>query len=272
MNPTIRSESFASPDPGAERPGNVSVASFMQTAEAQMQTLSDRVKPRRQEDMAQAALIARAAKGDGAAFEAIMRSHNQPLYRTARSMVQNEAEAEETVQEAYLRAWRALGTYRAEAKLSTWLVRITINEALGRLRRKSAPVIPLEAAMMSSDAFTKAALTEEPERGPEQSLQRSQVRKLLEAQIDQLPETFRTVFTLRAIEEMSVQEVATALEIPEATVRTRFFRARSLLRERLAGEMESALVDVFSFDGTRCDRIVSAVLVRGRAEGMSREA
>lgn len=234
-----------------------------------MQTSSHRVALQHPEGAAEAELIARATHGDGAAFEAIMRRHNQLLFRTARSIVRNDADAEDVVQESYLRAWRALGTYRAESKLSTWLVRITTNEALGRLRRKSAQVIPLEAAMMSSEPETLAALTEEPERGPEQAVQRSQMRKLVEARIDVLPEAFRTVFMLRAIEEMSVEEVAQALEIPEATVRSRFSRARSLLRESLAQEMDSAFGDAFSFDGARCDRIVSVVLTRGRAEGLS---
>ncbi len=234
-----------------------------------MQTKSHRVVSGRPEGAPEAELIVRAAHGDGAAFEVIMRRHNQLLFRTARSIIRNDAEAEDVVQESYLRAWRALGTYRAESKLSTWLVRITTNEALGRLRRKSAQVIPLEAAMMSSEPETQAALTDEPERGPEQALQRSQMRKLMEARIDRLPEAFRTVFTLRAIEELSVEEVAQALEIPEATVRTRFFRARSMLRESLAQEIDSALGDVFGFDGARCDRIVSAVLPRGQAEGLS---
>lgn len=232
-----------------------------------MQTPSQRMLPGDSKNDGEAALVARAILGDGTAFEAIMRHHNQLLFRTARSIIRNDAEAEDVVQEAYLRAWRALSTYRAESRLSTWLVRITTNEALGRLRRKSAQIIPLEAAMMSSEPETMAALTDVPEHGPEQAVQRSQVRKLMEACIDHLPEAFRTVFMLRAIEELSVEEVAQALDIPEATVRTRFFRARSLLRESLAQEMDSALGDVFSFDGARCDRIVSAVLVKYRDEG-----
>jgi RNA polymerase sigma-70 factor (ECF subfamily) len=234
-----------------------------------MQTASHLAKPRYSGTSAEAELVARAADGEGAAFEVIMRQHNQLLFRTARSIVRDDSEAEDVVQETYLRAWRGLHAYRAESRLSTWLVRIATNEALGRLRRRSAQVIPLEAAMMSPKPETQAALTEEPERGPDQSLQRSQMRRLMESRIDRLPEVFRTVFILRAIEEMSVEEVAEALEIPEATVRTRFFRARSLLRESLAREMDSALGDVFSFDGARCDRIVAAVLARGRTEGLS---
>lgn len=221
--------------------------------------------------MPEAELISRAAGGDGAAFEAIMRKYNQLLFRAARSIVRNDAEAEDIVQESYLRAWRALGTWRAESKLSTWLARITTNEALGRLRRKSAQIIPLEAAMASHEPETQAALTEKPDRSPEQSVIRVQMRKLMEARIDLLPEAFRTVFMLRAIEEMSVEEVAEALEIPEATVRTRFFRARSLLRESLAREMDAGLGEVFAFDGARCDRIVAGVLARGKAEGLANE-
>ncbi len=214
-------------------------------------------------------LISRAASGDGAAFEIIMRRHNQLMFRTARSITRDDAAAEDVVQEAYLRAWRALGTYRSESKLSTWLVRIATNEALGRRRRKSAEIIPLEAAMTSNDPAIQAALIDEPDRSPERSVMRAQMRKLLEARIDQLPDIFRTVFVLRAVEDMSVEEVAHALEIPEATVRSRFFRARSLLREGLAQEIDAGLGEAFAFDGARCDRIVAGVLARGAAEGLT---
>ncbi|MEI2787865.1 MAG: sigma factor-like helix-turn-helix DNA-binding protein [Steroidobacteraceae bacterium] len=100
---------------------------------------------------------------------------------------------------------------------------------------------------------------------------RAELRTLMEARIDRLPEAFRTVFVLRAVEEMSVEEAAQALEIPEPTVRTRFFRARSLLRESLASEIDVALGDAFAFDGARCDRVVAAVLARGRADGLVSE-
>lgn len=236
-----------------------------------MQSLQRQAANRFSNATPEAELISRAAGGDGVAFEAIMRRHNQLLFRTARSIMQNDAEAEDVVQDAYLRAWRALGNYRAESKLSTWLVRITTNEALGRLRRKSAQIIPLEAAMTSHESEARTALTDEPERSPEQSMMRVQMRKLLEARIDLLPEAFRTVFMLRAIEEMSVEEIAEALEIPEATVRTRFFRARSLLRESLAQEIDAGLNDVFAFAGARCDRIVTGVLERGKADGLANE-
>lgn len=200
-----------------------------------------------------------------------MRRYNQLLFRTARSILKSDEDAEDAVQEAYLRAWRALGSFREESRLSTWLVRIVINEALGRLRRTNVQVIPLEAAMISPDLGVQAALTDAPDRGPEQSTLRAQVRKIMEVRIDLLPEVYRTVFMLRAVEEMSVEDVAQGLDIPEATVRTRFFRARSLLRESLASEMDTALGEVFAFDGARCDRIVASVLARGNAEGLRNE-
>jgi RNA polymerase sigma-70 factor (ECF subfamily) len=219
-------------------------------------------------NLPEADLVARAANGDGLAFEAIMRVHNQRLFRTARSIVRQDSEAEDVVQEAYLRAWRALGSFRHDSRLSTWLVRITMNEALGRLRRRSAEIIPLEAAMASRDPDMRAALTEAPDAGPEQVAIRSQMRCVMEARIDALPDVYRTVFVLRAIEDMTVEDIALALEIPPATVRTRFFRARGLLRESLVNVMDTTLSGAFAFDGSRCDRMVAGVMARGKAEGL----
>jgi len=240
--------------------------------EVNMQRLNLQTEAFRPDDMSDAALVKRAIRGDGAAFEAIMRRHNQLMFRTARAIMRNDTDAEDVIQESYLRAWRSLATFRSESKLSTWLVRITVNEALGRLRRTSAQVIPLEATMISPKPEIAAALTDEPERGPEQALQRSQIRSLMEARIDKLPEAYRAVFMLRAVEDMSVKEVAQALDLPEATVRTRFFRARSLLRESLAQDMDLALGEVFGFNGARCDRIVAGVLAKGLAEGLASKA
>ena len=124
--------------------------------------------------------------------------------------------------------------------------------------------------MTHPDPDTRAFLADEPGREPEQLAMRTQTRRLMERRIDLLPDAFRTVFMLRAVEEMSVEEVAQALEIPEATVRTRLFRARSLLREGLAQEMDHALDDAFAFDGARCDRIVANVLAVARTEGLHR--
>lgn len=215
---------------------------------------------------ADAELAARAASGDATAFETIMRRHNRLLFRTARSILKSDAEAEDALQDAYLRAWRAMGGFRADAKLSTWLVRIVINEALGRVRQRHAHVIPLDAAMNSTEPETQASFTADPDRQPERVAMRAEIRRLMEARIDLLPDAFRSVFMLRAVEEMNVEEVALALDIPEATVRTRFFRARSMLRESLATDIDTALGDAFAFAGARCDRIVAGVLGRVRSE------
>lgn len=212
-----------------------------------------------------AELAVRAAAGDDAAFEAIMRRHNRRLFRSARSILPSDAEAEDALQDAYLHAWRALSGFRADSKLSTWLTRIVINEALGRRRRRGAEVIPMDATTMDDPAEDDAppiedALADDADRGPEGLAVRGEMRRLMEARIDRLPEAFRTVFMLRAVEELSVEEVAAALQLPEATVRTRFFRARALLREGLSRDVDLALGDAFAFDGARCDRMVAAVL------------
>ena len=191
-----------------------------------------------------------------------MRRHNRLLFRTARSILKDDAETEDALQEAYLRAWRCLAGFRADSKLSTWLVRIVINESLGRLRRRGAQVIPLDTAMDFTDDQTQAWMQDDPDQRPDRVAMRAEVRRLMETRIDTLPDAFRTVFMLRAVEELSVEEVAAALEIPEATVRTRFFRARGLLREALSRDVDIAIGDAFSFAGARCDRIVAGVLAK----------
>jgi RNA polymerase sigma-70 factor (ECF subfamily) len=209
-----------------------------------------------------AELVASAARGDARAFEALMRRHNRMLFRTARAILRDDAEAEDALQEAYLQAYGALHGFRAEAKVSTWLARIVANEALMRLRKhnRRADILPMQSATATPglDELSDTQM----EKGPELSAQRSEMRRLLEIQIDALPEAYRTVFMLRAVEELSVEETAAILEIPAATVRTRFFRARSLLREALAQKIDLACEDAFAFAGERCDRIVAAVLAR----------
>lgn len=207
-------------------------------------------------------LAARASTGDEVAFECIMRRHNRLLFRTARSILKSDDETEDALQEAYLHAWRALGSFRSDAKLSTWLVRIVINESLGRLRRRGAQAIPLDTAMELAEHQPQAWMEGDPDQRPDRVAMRGEVRRLMEIRIDMLPDAFRTVFMLRAVEELSVEEVAIALEIPESTVRTRFFRARSLLREGLSSDVDLAIGDAFSFAGARCDRIVASVLAK----------
>jgi RNA polymerase sigma-70 factor, ECF subfamily len=211
------------------------------------------------EGLTDSELIERIRGGEVSALEVLMRRHNRALYRTARAILRDDAEAEDVVQEAYLRAYRALETFRGESKFSTWLVRITANEALMRRRRKGgiAVVVPMDSAALAGDRWDEP-MSDEP--GPEKDALRSEMRRILEARIDALPDAYRAVFVLRALEELSVEETAAALVIPEATVRTRYLRARSLLRESLARDIDRSLEDAFGFAGARCDRIVSNVL------------
>lgn len=211
-----------------------------------------------------AQLAALVAAREPDALRLLMRRHNQKLFRTARSILRSDAEAEEAVQEAYLHAWRSAGEFRGEAKVSTWLVRIVVNESLARLRRRrrGAEVISLDGDSPEERAVAEASMQRESPDHPERETLRAEARRLLEAKIDELPEAFRTVFVLRAVEEMETEEVAACLAIPEATVRTRFFRARALLRESLAREIDVAHEGAFGFAGERCDRIVARVLQR----------
>jgi RNA polymerase sigma-70 factor (ECF subfamily) len=217
--------------------------------------------PKPPERLTDTELVERIQAGDMSALEALMRRHNRALYRTARAILRDDTEAEDAVQEAYIRAYRALASFRGESKLSTWLVRIVANEALMRRRRntRSAQVLPMDATATPEET----PMSDEP--GPESEAMRAQMRQLLESRIDALPDGYRTVFVLRALEELSVEETAAALDIPDATVRTRYFRARGLLRESLARDIDRSLEDAFGFAGARCDRIVNNVLKRIRA-------
>ncbi len=217
-------------------------------------------------DLSDAEFVRRIASGDHLAFEALMRKHNRVLYRTARAILRNDADAEDALQLAYLSAYRSIGGFRGESRLSTWLTRIVVNEAMMRVRHRGreAMVVPLDSVsdeegnIMTSEGIAVAG------QRPELAAMRGQMRALIERKIDALPDAFRTVFVLRALEELSVEDTAASLHIPEATVRTRFFRARSLLRESLAREMDSAVEEAFAFAGDRCDRIVNGVLDRLR--------
>jgi RNA polymerase sigma-70 factor, ECF subfamily len=212
-------------------------------------------------------LARRVAQGDPAAFEALMRRHNRALFRTARAILRDDAEAEDALQEAYLQAYRTIGGYRGDARLSTWLARVVANEALMRLRKqvRRSAIVPLQPGVPVEEMNQIAEGSMD--NTPESSARRAEVRKLLEERIDKLPGAYRAVFMLRGVEEYSVEETAAILQIPEPTVRSRFFRARSLLREGLASEVDLACEDAFGFAGERCDRIVARVLARLAAEG-----
>lgn len=209
------------------------------------------------------ALAAAVGAGERDAFAALMRRYNRRLYRLARAILRDDAEAQDALQDAYLAAYRAIGAFRGDAQLSTWLSRLVSNACLGRLRRDArrhaaAPMISTSA----NDESDRELMDTSHAASPDDALMRTQLRRLIERKLDALPESFRVVFVMRCVEELSVEETAQCLGIPEATVRTRHFRARSLLRESLAQDLDLAERDVFSFDGARCDRIVATVLAR----------
>jgi RNA polymerase sigma factor (sigma-70 family) len=209
----------------------------------------------------EAALIRLIGAGDGAAFELLMRRYNRRLYRLARAVLKNETEAEDALQEAYLCAFRSIGQFRGDAALATWLSRLVLNECLGRLRRtaRRQNVIPLVSSRTGIDMSNRVA---DEADGPDKLFGRVQIRQILERKLDELPESFRLVFALRSVEELSVEETAQCLGIPEATVRSRHFRAKGLLRESLAQDVDLAERDLFEFGGERCDRVVAGVLAQ----------
>jgi RNA polymerase sigma-70 factor (ECF subfamily) len=209
-------------------------------------------------------LVARIARKDAGAFEHLMRRHNGRLFRVARAILKDDAEAEDALQEAYLQAYRHSGEFRGAAQAGTWLTRIVINQALMRARRhkRDRVVVPFDDDQTAEPAAGDSSMIDATAESPATATLRSEIRRILERRIDELPLNFRTVFIMRDVEDMSVQETAACLAIPPATVRTRLFRARALLREALARELDAATVDVFGFAGQRCDRIVGAVLAQ----------
>jgi len=207
-------------------------------------------------------LVRFALQRDGAAFRVIMQRHNQRLYRVARAIVHDESEVEDVVQEAYVRAFGSLGQFRGDSTLGTWLTRITLNEALGRVRRQR-PMVDLEVLDAHAAASKIVAFPLMPaDSNPERTVAHRQIRQLIERAIDGLPEIFRVVFVMRDVQDMSVEETADLLGLPAATVKTRLHRARHQLRRMLDDQLASTLNDAFPFDGKRCQRTSDNVLRR----------
>ena len=214
-----------------------------------------------------AELAARARQGDDLAFELIMRRHNRRLFRLARSLVGRDHEAEDVLQEAYVRAYARLGDLASGDALAAWLAKIVSNEALGRLRA-AVRVVSLEEFRAKvetdyEDNADRGPASDQPD--PERLAASGELRRLLEAAVDALPEEFRTVFVLREVEGLSTAETAASLALRPETVKTRLHRARRLLQDRLTGEMLALSPSLFEFAGQRCDRIVSRVLGRLRS-------
>jgi RNA polymerase sigma factor (sigma-70 family) len=203
----------------------------------------------------------RIVAGDVAAFESLMRQYNRRLYRLARATLRDRTEAEDVLQEAYIRAFQAMGSFRGDASLGTWLSRLVLNECFARMRRtvRRDNVVPMVSASRHAES-TRMIIDESD--SPDSEAGRAQVRDLLERKVDALPETFRTVFVLRSVEELSVDETAEILGIPEETVRSRHFRAKNLLKAWLAAEMDLAEPDLFGFGVGSCNQLVANVLKR----------
>ena len=199
-----------------------------------------------------------------AAFEAVMRRYNGKLFRVARAILKDDAEAEDALQDAYVLAYRRAGQFRGEAELGTWLTRIVINQALMQLRKRKRErvVVPFTNRDGAHGEERTPDMPDDKAESPSDTTLRGEVRKVIERRIDQLPIAFRTVFVMREVEDMTVEETAACLGIPASTVRTRLFRARALLREALERDMDTARAGVYGFAGARCDRIVAAVLAR----------
>lgn len=207
-------------------------------------------------------LARRAIARDGQAFMTIMQVHNQRLYRIARGIIRNDSEAEDIVQEAYVLAFAHLAKFRGESSLGTWLSRIVINEALGRLRTGRRKADMLRPIGDSRDAtviqFPLPASVDDPER----TMAQRQILNLVERATDNLPDIYRTVFVARVIEGLSVEETADLLGLRPETVKTRLHRARHLVRKQLHEQIGPVLLDAFPFAGRRCARLTTAVMGR----------
>ena len=207
-------------------------------------------------------LLQRARLRDEAAVRELIRLHNRRLFRIARSIVRDDSEAEDVVQEGYVRAFTRLGEFRGDSTLGTWLTRIVLNEALGRVRKRrpTVDIATLDASPPSAQVIPFPLNTAQPD--PERSMAQREINVMLERAIDELPEAFRTVFVARAVEEMSIEETAALLDLKPETVKTRLHRARRLLRDSLARQIGPALADAFQFDGQRCAAMADVVVRR----------
>jgi RNA polymerase sigma factor (sigma-70 family) len=213
------------------------------------------------------ALVSQVRDGHREAFRHIMQRCNQRLFRVARAVIGEDSEAEDVLQESYMRAYHKLDSFRGDSTLLTWLTSIVLNEARGRLRKRHT-MVGLEQVDAAADdthqiiQFPSKFGSED----PAVSAARAQIRHLLEHAIDELPESFRTVYMMREVEECSVEETASLLAIKPETVKTRLHRARRLLRTSLQGTLAATMSEAFPFMGQRCARVADAVMARLEAE------
>jgi len=204
-------------------------------------------------------VVRRVREGDKALFEVLMRRYNQRLFRVARAILKDEAEAEDVMQQAYVNAYTHLHQFEERARFSTWLTRIAVHEALARVRRRRR-FEEVEAMPEMEDKKMERLTSSDP--GPEHQAAAAQLRGILESAFDALPEMYRTVFLLREVEAQSTTEAAECLGISEDTVKTRLHRARALLRRELFDRAGLQSAELFPFHLSRCDRVVGAVFAR----------
>lgn len=209
-----------------------------------------------------AELVRRARIRDEAAIRTIMQTNNRRLYRIARGILRNDGEAEDVVQETYVRAFTHLDSFRGDSSLATWLSRIAMNEALGRLRRQRPSVdwTTLEPGTLNAQIiqFPVSATSDDPEK----SMAQREIQHVVEQAIDELPEAFRIVFITRVIEGMNVEETAEILDLKPETVKTRLHRARTMLRTSVEKKIGPVVMEAFPFAGKRCERLTNAVIGR----------
>lgn len=215
-------------------------------------------------------LLASLRQGQAHAFEKLMRRYNRLLFRAARGIVHDDAEAQDAVQEGWLSAFQALGSFRGQSSLGTWLTRIVINQALSQQRKLGRLVLWSEEHLDEDDEMPPN-IQPDSASSPEEELSRRQVRERLQQAVGVLPPAYRSVFILRAVEGMSVQETSRTLQISQDVVKTRFLRARALLRAGLQANDESEAAHIYDFQGSRCDDTVGAVVARLRAMGVIRD-
>ena len=210
------------------------------------------------EGMSDEDVVRRVAAGERALFEILMRRYNQRLFRVARSVVRDDAEAEDVVQQAYVNAFTHLEQFAGTARFSTWLTRITTHEALARIRRRGRR----QEVDHMGDGEDAIEGIEAPGPTPEKQAFDAELRRALEASLDALPQIYRSVFILRDVEGLSTTEAADCLEVTEDVVKTRLHRSRALLREELFTRAGVSSASVFSFQAERCDRLVASVFTR----------
>ncbi len=215
------------------------------------------------EALADEDVVARVLGGDVALFEVLMRRYNQRLYRAARAITRDDAEAEDVMQETYVRAYSALAQFEGRAKWATWITRIAVNEALARVRRRGRFVERDVADIMEDGSMDQRGMSDTARLpGPAKDAEVRELAGFVERAVDELPDSYRTVFVLREVEELSTAETAECLEVSEELVKVRLHRARTELRRMLDERFGAATREVFDFHASRCDRVVAAVMAR----------